>query len=51
MGIFKMTNEVINELKAGSLVSTEKVRSNIVNLQKGIVRTNCVDCLDRTNIA
>lgn len=23
---------------------------NIENRQKGVIRTNCVDCLDRTNV-
>jgi phosphatidylinositol 4-phosphatase len=23
---------------------------NLVNTQKGVFRTNCIDCLDRTNV-
>lgn len=30
--------------------STTCVNGNLVSTQKGVVRTNCMDCLDRTNV-
>lgn len=29
----------------------EEIVSTIESQQKGVVRTNCIDCLDRTNVA
>jgi len=48
----------LNELMAslGSLVTKfnyfceERVSLKVVGLQKGVLRTNCLDCLDRTNV-
>ena len=28
-----------------------KVHRTVLSYQKGVVRTNCIDCLDRTNVA
>lgn len=32
-----------------SIFTNKKQNEQIVEFQRGIVRTNCVDCLDRTN--
>ena len=49
MGIFSMTNTVRDLVSANG--SIEEVSTKITQKQKGLVRTNCVDCLDRTGIA
>ena len=48
MGLFELVNTV-TEVRTGSL-TTEDIEIKVVQRQKGVVRTNCVDCLDRTNI-
>ena len=32
-------------------METRKMVSTVERLQKGVIRTNCIDCLDRTNVA
>ena len=46
----KIQNECgYNVFKLTLPAQDEKPKITIINLQKGIFRTNCVDCLDRTN--
>jgi len=39
-----------NNMKKFSKKNMEEKPIKIINTQKGVFRTNCVDCLDRTNI-
>jgi hypothetical protein len=41
---FKLVTEVVNGQ------STEIIYKNVESRQSGVVRTNCIDCLDRTNV-
>jgi hypothetical protein len=48
-GIFTKTFRVVTEKIDGHAI--ERVISIQNNEQSGVVRTNCIDCLDRTNVA
>ena len=39
----------VKDIRTGNVVSQD-VAYQVVQRQKGVARTNCVDCLDRTNI-
>ena len=51
MGLFVQQNEIVRERSASGLMETRKMVSTVERLQKGVIRTNCIDCLDRTNVA
>jgi len=48
-GIFAKTFRVITESVSGHKI--ERVIETNTSEQCGVVRTNCIDCLDRTNVA
>ena len=48
-GIFVKTFRVVTENIDGHAI--ERVIAIQNNEQSGVVRTNCIDCLDRTNVA
>ena len=47
IGIFCMRNEVI---KDDGEEGNKYINSEVESFQSGAFRTNCIDCLDRTNI-
>eukprot|EP00353_Schmidingerella_taraikaensis_P010885 CAMPEP_0185575764 /NCGR_PEP_ID=MMETSP0434-20130131/6861_1 /TAXON_ID=626734 ORGANISM="Favella taraikaensis, Strain Fe Narragansett Bay" /NCGR_SAMPLE_ID=MMETSP0434 /ASSEMBLY_ACC=CAM_ASM_000379 /LENGTH=196 /DNA_ID=CAMNT_0028192727 /DNA_START=121 /DNA_END=711 /DNA_ORIENTATION=+ len=51
MGIFVMYNNIVDEKSPDGNVKTRKLVTEIERLQNGVIRTNCIDCLDRTNVA
>lgn len=42
---------VDREVSSGSHVPSANLSIKVPILQKGVLRTNCIDCLDRTNVA
>jgi hypothetical protein len=48
-GIFAKTFRVVSENVSGHAI--ERIIANQISEQSGVVRTNCIDCLDRTNVA
>lgn len=42
---------VDTEVSSGSNVPSANISTKAPILQKGVLRTNCIDCLDRTNVA
>ena len=51
MGIFKKKNDIVRERAASGLMETRSLVQTVEQMQKGVIRTNCIDCLDRTNVA
>ena len=51
MGIFVMYNNIVDERSHDGNVKTRKLVTELERMQNGIIRTNCIDCLDRTNVA
>ena len=52
VGLFVMRNDIHEYLPAAEDVpKTRKLSSTIERFQNGVIRTNCIDCLDRTNVA
>ena len=49
-GLFEMGKPAIDEIQFFH-VESSKQRESKIYLQRGIVRTNCIDSLDRTNFA
>lgn len=49
-GIFHNQKQYYGQ-KSNTVVGQNKDFNNICSVQTGIIRTNCVDCLDRTNTA
>lgn len=49
---FENVNHLLLELKdqLAALGSTIRHRDEVTQRQRGVVRTNCMDCLDRTNV-
>ena len=41
----------MNQDKEETIQENESLKADIHKLQSGVLRTNCVDCLDRTNVA
>lgn len=48
--VFSKTKSSIEQFVVNRDNSDQNIRY-VVNIQKGVLRTNCVDCLDRTNVA
>ncbi|RRT76551.1 hypothetical protein B296_00009256 [Ensete ventricosum] len=52
-----LANEVQNSASSQNKISADKTRfegdnfAKMLKFQKGVLRTNCIDCLDRTNVA
>ena len=44
-------NDIVEELSSDGLTLYKKLVQDVERLQNGIIRTNCIDCLDRTNVA
>ena len=51
MGIFVMYNNIVDEKSPDGNVKTRKLVTELERMQNGVIRTNCIDCLDRTNVA
>ena len=51
IGLFVSRNDIISEVSEDGKFETKKLVQDVVGLQNGVFRTNCVDCLDRTNVA
>ncbi|XP_024008255.1 phosphoinositide phosphatase SAC5 [Eutrema salsugineum] len=46
-----LNNTLPTQEEEASSVDNEALKSDIFMLQNGVLRTNCIDCLDRTNFA
>ncbi|KAH0921728.1 hypothetical protein HID58_021746 [Brassica napus] len=46
-----LNNPIMNQDKEETIQENESLKADIHKLQSGVLRTNCVDCLDRTNVA
>ncbi|KAG5392459.1 hypothetical protein IGI04_022422 [Brassica rapa subsp. trilocularis] len=46
-----LNNPIMNQDKEETIQENEALKADIHKLQSGVLRTNCVDCLDRTNVA
>lgn len=44
-------NPILNQDEEETSQENEELKADIHKLQSGVLRTNCVDCLDRTNVA
>ena len=51
MDIFLQTNSVILKDELSDQSRMQIVTSQVERIQKGVIRTNCIACLDRTNVA
>ena len=51
IGLFIQRNDIVQEVTADGAGTSKKLYQDIERLQNGVIRTNCVDCLDRTNVA
>ena len=51
IGLFVQRNDIVQEVSPDGAGTTKKLYQDIERLQNGVIRTNCVDCLDRTNVA
>lgn len=51
IGMFVMRNDIVDEVSLDRSVKTRKIVSEFERFQNGVIRTNCIDCLDRTNVA
>ena len=51
MGVFIMYNNIVDERSPDGNVKTRKLVTELERMQNGVIRTNCIDCLDRTNVA
>jgi len=51
IGLFVQKNEIVSELSRDGLLETKSLVQDVLGLQNGVIRTNCIDCLDRTNVA
>lgn len=40
----------MEEISQDGQVRTRKLVQEVESMQNGVFRTNCVDCLDRTNV-
>ena len=45
IGIFVQRNDIIEDRQG------RRLESHVEQVQRGVARTNCIDCLDRTNVA
>ncbi|KAG2305380.1 hypothetical protein Bca52824_034031 [Brassica carinata] len=48
---FLNSNSILNQDEEETIPESEASEVDIHSLQSGVLRTNCVDCLDRTNVA
>ncbi|CAN6980177.1 unnamed protein product [Brassica rapa subsp. trilocularis] len=44
-------NPIMNEDEEETSPEEEALKADIFSLQNGVLRSNCIDCLDRTNVA
>ena len=49
-GLFNLAKNAIDKIKFFS-VESSKPRESRIQIQKGVIRSNCIDSLDRTNFA
>lgn len=49
-GLFNLAKQSLKEINFFS-VETQKTEKSKINVQRGVMRTNCIDSLDRTNFA
>ena len=45
------SNPIMNEDEEETSPEEEALKADIFSLQNGVLRSNCIDCLDRTNVA
>ena len=51
IGLFVQRNDIVEEVSTDGTSVVRKLVQDIERLQSGVIRTNCIDCLDRTNVA
>ena len=51
IGLFIQRNDIVEEVSPDGSSVVRKLVQDIERLQSGVIRTNCIDCLDRTNVA
>ena len=51
IGLFVQRNDIVEEVSPDGSSQVKKLCQDVEQIQRGVIRTNCVDCLDRTNVA
>ena len=48
--VIEFIDSIKNDIDGQNMFICDQQSKNIIQKQNGIFRTNCVDCLDRTNV-